>query len=444
MSPPPALPPPLPSERRRSLFIQLSLVALAAIALGIFATVTTADTRRTQRLTRQLMALSDQGKFREGLALAEKELPHTKPNAALYFAMENLHFGVDDLAQTKLFGGKTLELNPDNEMAARMIMIVCRKYEDYAHGIDVGRAWIAANTHGTSIYKDLALICDDAGRDTEAFTFAAEGFRRAPSHARIASIYFYYAFEANGVEPTLREVESWTARYTPEAFFWAQVGKGLSDAGSWEEALPRLELALKMGSDDESVLTEILDCYRSLKATDRATAFVEKLQKTREPGSAIWRNLGAIYYDAGEFEKALTTSQKARDLDPKNAITTANILFTLYELKRSQEAFDLGQQWLATSGHVPTATLQRSIGHVAFALNRWPEAEHHYRASLSLAPDNVNSARDLISTLVEAKRIGEAVSFGMTWREAHPKISDTSFDLSLAKAREKAAEANTP
>ncbi len=435
---PPPVPPPLlrPEPRSRRVWlwllllpVVLALVAAAFVGPSLFASW------RTQRLAERLTALSDAKKWQEGLDLANRELPGVAADARVYFALENLHYGANHLEETKHYAAKTLALDPANEMAARLVISICRDFDDDTAAYEAGKAWIARNTGGAEIYKDLAMAADDAGHDDECLAFAEQAYRRKPANPRVAGVYFYYLLRDQDAGVVLPQVLRWASDNRPDAFFWAQVGKGLSEAEEHALGLIHLRCALAMGSNDEGVATEMLDCYRGLSDAAAAKAFVEEYQQTHRLNGAIWRTLGAIQYDADDLRNALDSFRMAQRLEPDNATTMANLLFTLVALERAPDAINEGENWLSAGRRKPTALLHRALGNAHFTCSRWAEAERHYRESLERDPVLVSSARDLVSTLGKLGRTAEAVAFGTEWQQRHPGTQDESFMKALDAAR---------
>jgi tetratricopeptide (TPR) repeat protein len=447
---PPLLPPVLPQAetsiastkvRLWPWLVFIPLVGVGALTGMILAAPSVVTVVRTRLLADDLKRHVDAGTWQAGLAQAARGLPQVQPDARIFFALENLHFAANDLEQTKHFARRTLELEPDNEMAARLVVTLCRDFDDNETAYRVAKNWIARNDHGADIYKDLAMAADDAGHDDESLGYATIAFRRKPANPRVAGVYFYYSLLQNGADGVLPEVLRWASRHYPDEFFWAQVGKGLSETKQYREALVYLRCALAMGSTDQGVVTEMLDSYRGLGDAAGAKEFVESYRQSHPLNALIWRTLGAVQYDAADYANALDSFRMAQRLDPDHAITITNLVFTLVDLQRAADALAEGEAWLARDRALPTALFQRAMGNASFALSRWAEAERYYRAALALDPAQLSAARDLISTLLKLGRAGDAVAFGARWAEEHGDAVDKSFTETLEGARKRVGAA---
>ncbi len=390
-------------------------------------------------LVEQLQEMVDADQNQQALALGEAKLETAKPGKELFYLLTQASYGADDYERTRQYALKTLEFDPGHEWAARFYLIASRSLEKYEDGLAFGRQWVEKNKNGSDVYKDLALLAHDAGRVKEATELAAEAFKRKPGSPRIAGVHFYFQCINGDAKAGAAAAQEWAAKNKPDTFFWAQLGKGLSDAEKFSDAMPFLQRALAEGSEDHGVADEIMDCYRGLNDRAGAAKFLETYGATHEPRAYLWRTMGAMHFDAEAYGEALTAFQKSKKLDPENPSTMANLIFTLVELKRAREGIEEGQRWLDLELDTATPGLHRAIGNAYFARDRWREAEPHYRAALELDPTRMQDARELVVTLTKLNRAPEAVRLGQEWRGRHAGIPDDGFEDALAAARKAAA-----
>ena len=395
-------------------------------------------------LIQRLQELVDSDKNRQALALGEAQLAGLPPSAALYYLLTQASYGDDDYVRTQRYALKTLELDPAHELAARFYVTASRSLEHYEEGLEFGRHWTEKNPNGSDIYKDMAMVAHDAGRIDEAKALAAEAFKRKPESPRIAGVYFYFLCVHGDAGSAAQAAQEWAVQHKADTFFWAQLGKGLSDAERWKDALPILLRAIDQGSDDLGVPNEIMDSYRGLSDRAAAAKFIETYGAGHEVHAYLWRAMGAMHFDAEAYGEAFTALQKAKKLDPENVSTSANLIFTLIELKRASEGIVEGQRWLNLELSTATPAFHRAMGNAYFARDRWLEAEPHYRAALALDSTRIQDARELLVTLVKLKRAEEAVQLGRAWREKHPDIKDEGFEKALAEARKTVDEPKSP
>jgi tetratricopeptide (TPR) repeat protein len=394
-------------------------------------------------LEAQLQKLSNAGQHREAIAYGEARWEAAGPSAKVHQLLADAYYEIDDGDGTRRHAQKALELDPANEMAARLYVCACRDQDRYEEGLKLGRDWVAANPGGGDIYKDLALLAHDAGRIEEATALAAEAFRRKPAHPRIAGVHFYFQCITGDTVVAADAARQWAEENKPEAYFWAQLGKGLSDAEKAREALPFLERALQEGSTDRGVPGEIMDCYRTLGDRAAAAKFIQSYGATHEVHASLWRTFGAIHYDAEAYGEALTAFEKSRRLDPDNPSTVANIIFTLIEVKRAQEGIEEGQRWMNYELSTATPGFHRAMGNAYFARDRWLEAEPHYREAVRLDHTRIQDVRELVTVLAKQGRVEDAVIFGRKWQSTHADEKDNGLEEQIAKAEKRLLEADS-
>lgn len=435
-------PPPLPHEvqEKPSPWLLIGIVSAIVVGVAVMVMGSAFAVRKAQPhlLAIRLMEHSDAGRYEEGLALAEKELPGVTPNAAVYYAMENLHFGANNLEETEYYALKTLELDPANEMAIKFLLVIMRDFDRNEEGLQHGRDWIAKNNTGIDVYRHLAMLADDTGDQEAAYAYAREGHRRDPARVRLASVYFYYLMQIKGVEVAQPTIDAWLEKHTPDEYFYAQLGKGLSEAGASAKAVEVLEKALAMGSTDDGVFSELVDSFRQLGDWERAEALADRYPEIFAKDPDLLRVMGALEYDVEDYELALDYFRRSRVLDPIAPVSTSNIMYTLCELGKSEEALAEGRAWLEKGGVTPTTSIYRGMAHAYASLGIWESALEEYHRALELEPSASTSARDVIICLTNLDRQEEAVAFGEGWQEQNPDVIDGSFDdaLDLARANE--------
>jgi tetratricopeptide (TPR) repeat protein len=384
----------------------------------------------------KLQELAEAGRHRQAVAFGEAHLKDFGSSAKPFLLLADSCYEISDYEGTRRYALKALELEPADERAARLYVCSCRDQEQYTEGLKFGREWTTRNPDGSDIYKDLAMLAHDAGRLDEAVAFAAVAFKRKPENPRIAGVHFYYQSVTGDPLKAAVEAEAWAEKYKPDAFFWAQLGKGVSDAEKPAEALVYLRRALDAGSRDRGVPNEIMDCYRNLGDREAAAKFIAAYGVKHEIHADLWRTMGAIHYDAQAYGEALTAFEKAKKLDPSSPSTIANLIFTLIEVNRSREGIEEGQRWMNLELENATPGFHRAMGNAYYARGRWREAEPHYREAVRLDPKRIADVRELVVVLVKLNRAAEAVVYGRTWRAAHADIEDVGLEEQLAKAEQ--------
>ena len=119
------------------------------------------------------------------------------------------------------------------------------------------------------------------------------------------------------------------------------------------------------------------------------------LQARRDETATTLNNMGLVYRDMGEFQKALDTLNQAlaidRDIQSKWAIAydLKNLGLTYLQMGQPQKALPLFQEALETASgignRINEAKILLGYGEALFLLERWPEAEEHFQKALELS-----------------------------------------------------------
>ncbi len=408
----------------------LTLAILLSLSGCNFSTVFKQSFHETR-----IQLLVNEGDDQEAIQYYERVRNDVELSSNLCYLLTQAYYGMDDYERCLEFARKTLELDPTVEYAARFFASAAKRAGDPEESIAFLEDLIPKNPQWAMAHKDFAILLGYFDYNRRAYEVAKEGHERLPSEPRLASIYFYYAFIELPYEDIRVEFESWIGEYVADAYFWSQVGKGLSEAGHSEEALPYLIRALEEGSDDENTVSEALDCYRALGDFAGAKEFAKDYAWDETKGDVLWNMLGAISYDTEHYDEALRNFDIALRLASDSAKYAANKLYTLHALSRSQEGIEFGEEWLERQRGEPTAAFHHSLGHCYFGRSQFDNALSAYQKALSLNPGRTNYARDIVSTYRRLNRSSEGIEFGERWKRDHPNQEDDSFLAELENAR---------
>ena len=115
---------------------------------------------------------------------------------------------------------------------------------------------------------------------------------------------------------------------------------------------------------------------------------------------------GVLAERYGRFDEALTSYQRAFDLDPLNAHYLAATAETLVALDRAAEALTLVRsRW---TDFEQNATLRALAGGVYTLLGRHEDAANAYAQACRISPDDHTMRRQLANALFQAERYEEA------------------------------------
>lgn len=387
-------------------------------------------------IEQKLESLIQNGENREVISLYKKSKNRLRENAKLCYIMTQAHYGLDKYEECRAFAKKTLELEPTKEYAARFFASVSKHSGDLNDSIEFLDDMLSKNPKWALAYKDYSILLDHHGLQDEAYKVAKEGYTRLPDNTHLASTYFYMSLQSLPTEEVLPEIDAWIDEHDPDTFFISQIGKGLSDAGSYKHALTYLFQAIEKGTTDRAVFSEIYDCYRGLGDYESALEFNKIHNTDKNSNPVLWNMLGTIAYDTEHYNDALDHFNIALGIDKSSIKYAANKIFTLYELERSSEAIAFAKSWFHEHEQKTTDRFHYACGHAYFAKSRMVEALEHYHKALSLSPSTSKYAREIVTCLMELNRFTEAASFGQEWLLAYPNAANQSFLEKLEEAKE--------
>jgi tetratricopeptide (TPR) repeat protein len=159
-------------------------------------------------------------------------------------------------------------------------------------------------------------------------------------------------------------------------------------------------------------------------------AAINALEKTVEsyPDKAIaYQELGALYYQQGQTDNALSSYRQAMQLQPENIDAQKNLADFYYaELGQADEALKIYENILTvTPDDVQTLVL---AGHIYVSLNRLEEAKTKYNRVLAVEPRNAE-VRQFLET-IEKHGAGAAGSkpAETMYREIQPLLTSNETD----------------
>ena len=172
-------------------------------------------------------------------------------------------------------------------------------------------------------------------------------------------------------------------------------------------------------------------------SSDEVIGHLQKLMESFPDFALVYNDLGVLYYNGGDKEKALNYYQKAVQLEPANATFQKNLAdYYLVELDSKEEALQI---YLNLLNHHPNdLEANLTAAHICVVVNKFNKAKELYKQVLVIDPEN-EDARNNLRTLDKIK--------GDFRDDQQPKTESpqksTSEDESLANETIGANEAPT-
>jgi predicted O-linked N-acetylglucosamine transferase (SPINDLY family) len=144
----------------------------------------------------------------------------------------------------------------------------------------------------------------------------------------------------------------------------------------------------------------------------------------------LWQNLGTVYYEQGEYVKALNCLNKTLQIDDTSAIYHYTIGLILEKLDINQ-AIVAYEKAIAINPELVNA--YNNLGNIYLAQNQIDQAEAIFRKSISANPLHFGGYLNLGNLFLEQRQqINEAIFYYNQAFDLNPKSADVLNNLSIA------------
>lgn len=155
--------------------------------------------------------------------------------------------------------------------------------------------------------------------------------------------------------------------------------------GHYREALPYLASALKVNTENGSVLYEMGFCYNKLNNLDKSIEYYTRYLDLEPYSDNVWYNLGIIYNKSGDFEKSIEAYDFALAVNDQNAYAHFNKGNILANLERYNEAIDAYLEFMKIDEESSEALTY--IAECYESLNDTSSAIRYFRKALEVDVD---------------------------------------------------------
>ncbi|HEX8030185.1 MAG TPA: tetratricopeptide repeat protein, partial [Vicinamibacterales bacterium] len=125
-----------------------------------------------------------------------------------------------------------------------------------------------------------------------------------------------------------------------------EMGSALFAAGRYEEALAAFERAIELAPNSSRMLTQAGAASQAMGDNARALAYFERATAI-QPQPETFSNMGTIYYDQGDYQRAVNAYEAALLIRPLSAITHRNLGDAYTRLGRKDQALRAYRQAVA-------------------------------------------------------------------------------------------------
>ena len=212
------------------------------------------------------------------------------------------------------------------------------------------------------------------------------------------------------------------------------LGVLFSSAGAYEQAIPRLEEALRLDPNNDTANANLALAYKNAGKTSAAVDLIHRAVKER-PSAGLYNLLGGLDEETGDFVEAVQSFQRAVELDPNN----------------EQYYFDLGMEYLSHFTFGPAAEVFQVGTHkfprssrqylgLAFshyAVREYAEAADTFTTALEIDPESpaVFQAWKTVLTFLVPKDWEQLLPRLERLATAHPQSAQLAFGYGAALFR---------
>ena len=162
------------------------------------------------------------------------------------------------------------------------------------------------------------------------------------------------------------------------------------------EALKEAEAAISLGPDAGPPYAVAAAALHAMRRDGEAVAYLDRGLKANPACPDLYLNLGCIYLDGGEYDRALTMFERASDLDPSNSDALFEEGVALGSVKRFNEAIDRLKTALMINPYQAQARYYLAAAYLGS--NRPDLARKELQTVLIMKPD-YTEAKDLLGKI---------------------------------------------
>ncbi|MCY3852067.1 MAG: tetratricopeptide repeat protein [Gammaproteobacteria bacterium] len=203
------------------------------------------------------------------------------------------------------------------------------------------------------------------------------------------------------------------------------LGKALQDAGRMDEALEAARTAVEQRPDFAGAHANLGLALKHFGRFDEAEEVLRRGLQADPRNKNVLQNLGEVIRQQGRHEESLQWYDAVLRRDREYTLAYASKGDALFALERYGEAVANLKKALALTPDMPQAPLMHTlIGEAAREVERFEEAERHYRDALRIEPGLFRAHTGLAGLLIDRNRSEEADRHLQNVRMRHPDDAD--------------------
>ena len=157
--------------------------------------------------------------------------------------------------------------------------------------------------------------------------------------------------------------------------------------------------------------------------------FYNRTLKYAPDSAVLHNNIGILYGDMGNFEKAISLFQKAIKIEPRYIYAYHNLGKAYHLVGKDKEAIDLYEQLIKVSPNLSDA--HYNLGNLYNETGRKEEAIEAYKKAINISPHFTNAHYNLGNVYKEIGKYQEAAESYKKAIEIEPNFAYAHFGLSI-------------
>lgn len=193
-----------------------------------------------------------------------------------------------------------------------------------------------------------------------------------------------------------------------------------------KEEMELAETTMKVFADNVDALEMMGDFHSRYGRRDEAVKFWQRCLQIKPGQQNIYRSLGWMAMDTGDYEKAIEEYQKALKINPQPTGIHSEIGRALVELGRFNEAVEELEKELQVSPN--TEMVNFFLGQAYFKLKDYDKARQQYEAAIKVNPDYQSAYYNLIRIYTALKEPEKAKEAQLRFKSLREQSSKNERD----------------
>ena len=315
------------------------------------------------RKDQQLAELIHQENYDDAQLVGEAMLRQWPDYVAAHLQMAEIAFAEDDLALTRDYYARALELDPENEKTHSKLAIVYRMFGDLDAAVAHFRRALEIEPNFAEAKSRLAQSLTAQGHIDEAVDLLREGAASEPNSAKAA----------------------------------AQLGLALAMQGDLVVAVEHYRRALLLDPDSEEAHFYLANALAAQGKLDEAVEHFREVLRLDPERAQAHHRLGLALKEQGETAEAVERFEEALRIDPELAVAHNELGAALKRQGRLEEAARHYREALAIDPDLATA--HNNLGSLTGSQGDLDEAIRHFRRALEADPEHAEAHNNLALAL---------------------------------------------